>query len=427
VQRLRALAPVDPFDPALWRSPLRGPWLASFLSVLLLVLFLIDLLTGYLSNAAYQPSLAGNSITGGGLDADLYFFDWPTHPAWLYAFTQGAHITAGVAAVPILAAKLWVVMPKLYKWPPARTPVEALDRLTLALLVGSSILLLVTGVFNIAYWYPWHFSFVTVHYYCAFVFVGSIFVHVAAKLPTMTRAFRERGVLRPLREGLAETLPELPQAGTTAPTHPAVPSLTRRGLLGMVGASSLSLVLLLVGESVGGVLRKVALLAPRGRQPGTGPNGFQVNKTAVYRGITPLATGAAYRLSLHAGDRTVALSRAQLLAMTQYTYDLPISCVEGWSTTQRWTGVRLADLAGLAGAVSPHEALVESIQQRGAFASARLNHGQLADHRSLLALKVNGVDLSPDHGFPARVIVPAAPGVHLTKWVRAITFAGTAA
>jgi len=27
-----------------------------------------------------------------------------------------------------------------------------------------------------------------------------------------------------------------------------------------------------------------------------------------------------------------------------------------------------------------------------------------------------------DHGFPARIIIPALPGVHCTKWVRAIEF-----
>ncbi|MFC7469871.1 molybdopterin-dependent oxidoreductase [Actinomadura keratinilytica] len=40
----------------------------------------------------------------------------------------------------------------------------------------------------------------------------------------------------------------------------------------------------------------------------------------------------------------------------------------------------------------------------------------------MLALTVNGADLSPDHGFPARVIVPAAPGVMNTKWVARMTF-----
>jgi DMSO/TMAO reductase YedYZ molybdopterin-dependent catalytic subunit len=44
------------------------------------------------------------------------------------------------------------------------------------------------------------------------------------------------------------------------------------------------------------------------------------------------------------------------------------------------------------------------------------------DPDALLALCVNGVDLSPDHGYPARVIVPALPGVHCTKWVRSIEF-----
>jgi DMSO/TMAO reductase YedYZ molybdopterin-dependent catalytic subunit len=40
----------------------------------------------------------------------------------------------------------------------------------------------------------------------------------------------------------------------------------------------------------------------------------------------------------------------------------------------------------------------------------------------MLALKVNGEDLSMDHGFPARIIVPALPGVHNTKWVGEMTF-----
>ena len=41
---------------------------------------------------------------------------------------------------------------------------------------------------------------------------------------------------------------------------------------------------------------------------------------------------------------------------------------------------------------------------------------------ALLALRVNDADLSPDHGFPARIIVPALPGVHNTKWVGSIDF-----
>ncbi|MFC7590809.1 molybdopterin-dependent oxidoreductase [Nonomuraea antimicrobica] len=109
--------------------------------------------------------------------------------------------------------------------------------------------------------------------------------------------------------------------------------------------------------------------------------------------------------------------------MPLYTYALPIACVEGWSTVQTWTGVRLADLARLAG-VQPGSTGVtaRSLQRVGYFGTASLSAAQVADPRSLLALRVNGADLSLDHGYPARVIVPNAPGVHNTKWVRELDF-----
>ena len=56
-------------------------------------------------------------------------------------------------------------------------------------------------------------------------------------------------------------------------------------------------------------------------------------------------------------------------------------------------------------------------RRRACCAAPRSPARQIAADDSLLALKVNGEDLSPDHGYPARVIVPALPGVHNTKWV----------
>ena len=71
----------------------------------------------------------------------------------------------------------------------------------------------------------------------------------------------------------------------------------------------------------------------------------------------------------------------------------------------------------------PTTVAVESLQPRGAFRQTTLGHGQVHDDRALLALRVNGVDLTLDHGYPARVIVPALPGVHCTKWVGELHFA----
>jgi DMSO/TMAO reductase YedYZ molybdopterin-dependent catalytic subunit len=51
-----------------------------------------------------------------------------------------------------------------------------------------------------------------------------------------------------------------------------------------------------------------------------------------------------------------------------------------------------------------------------------LSGSQVAAPDSLLALRVNGADLSLDHGYPARIIVPSAPGTHNLKWMSQIHF-----
>jgi DMSO/TMAO reductase YedYZ molybdopterin-dependent catalytic subunit len=108
-----------------------------------------------------------------------------------------------------------------------------------------------------------------------------------------------------------------------------------------------------------------------------------------------------------------------LLAMKLTTVVLPIACTEGWSTVQRWTGVRLADLAALAGVKQVHSAGLESLQSGDLIT---LSGAQITASKSLLALKVNGADLSLDHGYPARVVVPASPGTYNRKWMSRITF-----
>jgi len=417
--------PFPPFRPDFWRSPLRGPWLTTVLGTLLLGGVTVVALTGFLSHAAYEPGIGANGIVDPARDLP-FGIGWPASPAWLYGLTQGLHVNVGLVAVPLLLAKLWSVIPRLFAWPPVASPAQAIERASIALLVSSAVFEFATGIINAQNYYPFGFSFVVAHYYGAVVFVASLAAHIVVKLPVMLRAYRERGVLMPLREDLAATRPEPPDPDGLVARDPAPPTITRRGLLGFVGAGSAVLLLANVGETIGGPLRRLALLAPRGGDPGPGPNGFQVNKTAVGAGVKPAMTGDGYRLVLRSGDRELRLSRAELLAMEQRTEELPIACVEGWTTTQRWTGVPLASLAELAGAAAASELLVESLQARGSFRQATLTPVQFDNERSLLALKVNGADLSMDHGYPARVIVPALPGVHNTKWVGAMTFKGAA-
>ncbi len=414
--------PPGPFRREFWRSPLRGPWLTSFLGTLLGPLIVIIAATGLISHDAYYPELGNNATISPAHDIGVLIHLPTAAPPWSYAFTQGLHITIGLITIPVLLAKLWSVIPRLFAWPAIRSVAQALERGSLLLLVGGALFEFATGVLNIQNYYPWHFGFVRAHYYGAWVFFAAFTLHVAVKLPVVARAYRERGWLRPLRDDLMRTRPEPPEPDGLAPVAPAAATLSRRGLLGLVGGASLTLLFVNVGETVGGPLRRFALLAPRGRVWGHGPNDFQVNRTAAAVGITPALTGTAWRLIVSGGTRSMSLSREQLLAMAQHTHELTIACVEGWSTTQHWTGVRLADLAALVGAPSSAILHVQSIQPSGPFRHATLSAEQLRDPRALLALRVNGADLSPDHGYPARVILPAQPGVHCTKWVGSMTF-----
>ena len=412
---------VGPFKRDFWRSPLPGEWLTSFLGSALLPLLIITGITGFLSHAAYDPDLGSNGITG-GFDDGFYFLDWPTSPVWLYSVTQGLHVLTGLAAIPILIAKLWSVIPKLYERPPARSLAQGLERLSIATLVSSSVFLFVTGTLNITYWLPFPFAFTPAHYYAAIVFVGALTLHVALKLPKVSSAFRREGAFRPLGEGIEMMRVADAERDPLVPTNPAAATISRRGLIAAVGVGSAGIAALNIGTNLLPALRETSLLSARGQSYGDGPNDFQINKTAEAAGVSEGMTGASWQLELGGGANTVMLTRAELLEMEQRTERLPIACVEGWTSYQDWTGVQLRELARIAGFEADTEVLVESLQEFGAFKQATLNPGQVGDERSLLALRVNGAELSIDHGFPARIIVPALPGVHNTKWVRRMTF-----
>jgi DMSO/TMAO reductase YedYZ molybdopterin-dependent catalytic subunit len=419
--------PPGPFRRSFWRSPIRGPWLTSVFGLVLLASIPVLIVTGLLSYAAYNPDLSPvNDLTPGKGVLGFYLFSWPTHPIWLYRFTQGVHVTLGLVLVPVLLFKLWSVLPKLFEWPPLRSPAHALERLSLFLLVGGAVFEFATGILNIQTYYKFPGSFYPLHFYGAWVFIAGFVIHVPLKLPTMIRALRSRGFWAEMRTNLADTRPEPPEAGELVSTAPAEPTISRRGALAFAGAGSALIALLSAGQSVGGPLRWSALLAPHGQDVAS-PDDFQVNQTAASARISAAQTGSAWRLTLggdsRAGRAPVVLRRADLLRLPQHTSSLPIACVEGWSTDdQLWAGVRLSDLARLAGVTRPANALVQSLERGGAFSQVVLSAGQIMDPYSLLALRVNGADLTPDHGYPARVILPASPGVHNTKWVASLTF-----
>ena len=150
--------------------------------------------TGLLSYAAYDPRLPGNDETPGAGLLRFYLFSWPTGPAWLYRVNQGVHVTLGVALVPVVLAKLWSVLPRLFSWPPVRSPAQLLERISLIMVVGGVLFEFATGIMDIQNFYVFPFSFYTAHLYGAWVFIAGLVIHVILKFPRMLAGLRSRSL-----------------------------------------------------------------------------------------------------------------------------------------------------------------------------------------------------------------------------------------
>jgi DMSO/TMAO reductase YedYZ molybdopterin-dependent catalytic subunit len=102
---------------------------------------------------------------------------------------------------------------------------------------------------------------------------------------------------------------------------------------------------------------------------------------------------------------------------------LPISCVEGWSFSAPWRGVRVRDLLEMAGAGPGATVHVESLENNGPYRISFLDDAQAHDTDTLLATHLDGQPLALDHGFPLRLIGPGRAGVLQTKWVTRLVVA----
>lgn len=387
--------PDAPLQQGVYRSALRDERLAAILGAALGILFSVCFVTGLYSHIQQNP---------------VGWLPIPPRPAGLYRITQGLHVAAGIASVPVLVAKLWLVWPRFVSFPVARSVTGLVERIGLLPLVAGGIFMTFSGVANIAQWYPWRFSFTASHYWMSWVTMGAIVAHGGAKW-----AVARRSLARPSRRpALAEADPEL---GTSA-EEPAGVGLSRRGLLATVAGASGLLTLTTIGQTVS-PLRRLGLLAPR--DPATGPQGRPVNRGAANAGVVELAQSPGYRLEVSGRvARPLTLTLDQLRALPTHGTVLPIACVEGWSFSAPWSGVRIRDLLEMAGAEADRTILIESLEPRGAYRTSTLNAGQAADRDTMLALNLDGETLALDHGFPCRLIAPNRPGVLQTKWVNRV-------
>ncbi|MGN7191119.1 molybdopterin-dependent oxidoreductase [Curtobacterium sp. MCBA15_004] len=452
-------------------SPNRNARSAVVWGRLLGVAFLVCFVTGVYSHLLQDP---------------LPGMRFPTRPVQLYQFTQGLHITAGIAIIPLLLAKLNAVMPALAQVPPVRGVLHLLERLSIAVLVASALVQVATGLVNTYQWYPWPFPFRQVHNALAYVIIGSIVLHVGVQLRIIARYWRARDsydaegrfvvdpsvgsellpptgleahptagasaaavpAAGPYPRGLTGRVlrwvdgPAAPASGAQEAAPDAAPTgdgpsadatdagrasrpsteattgrrelVARRGFVAGVTAATVGVVALTAGQS-NRLLEPLNVFGARQRH--VGPNALPVNRTARAAGVLATATAADWTLTVVGPDVTRSFSRAELVALGTDTAELPISCVEGWSQTASWRGVRMRDLLAAVQADPASSLRITSLERSGGYRVTEMGPEYAADPTTLVALEVNGATLDLDHGFPARVIAPGRPGVLQTKWI----------
>jgi hypothetical protein len=419
-------------------SPSRHPRMAVVLGRLLGSAFVICFFTGLYSHFIQNPAP---------------WMVFPTVIPNLYAITQGLHIAAGIACFPLILGKLYTIYPRLFVYPPITSFANLLERASIALFVAASLVEIVIGMINTADWYPFPFPFRQTHFALAFVIIGSLAIHIGIKLPiinqywTKKRSYDASGeLIPPLDEDAAPALAAAvatvatvepnseqtdgqptaePARGLTgkifawiddAPNARRGPAArtSRRGFLITVFASLAGVVAFWSGQSFK-PLDALNLIAPR--KMGDGPNSLPINRTAKDAQITADLVGSDWRLVVKRGDTTRSYSYAELLAMPQRTVELPIACVNGWSQTATWKGVRLNELMDAVGRKPGEAIMLTSLEVKGSYRITTMGAEFVENDLTLVALHLNDEVLDVEHGYPARMIAPARPGVLQTKWL----------
>jgi DMSO/TMAO reductase YedYZ molybdopterin-dependent catalytic subunit len=106
-----------------------------------------------------------------------------------------------------------------------------------------------------------------------------------------------------------------------------------------------------------------------------------------------------------------------------YVKVVTLDCVEGWSATILWEGVRVSDLIRDAGP-DPRANTVIFHATDGYTTSFPLSY--ITDNNILLAYKMNNLTLDPTHGYPFRLVAEDKWGYKWIKWVNEIELSDNA-
>jgi DMSO/TMAO reductase YedYZ molybdopterin-dependent catalytic subunit len=113
-------------------------------------------------------------------------------------------------------------------------------------------------------------------------------------------------------------------------------------------------------------------------------------------------------------------SYPQLRALPATRIQTDIHCVTRWSMVDTaWEGVRFRDIAAI---VRPQPAARFVLAHCEHSFTANVPLEKLMDEDVLLAYRYNDADLTPEHGYPLRLVVPKLYFWKSAKWLRGLEF-----
>jgi DMSO/TMAO reductase YedYZ molybdopterin-dependent catalytic subunit len=165
----------------------------------------------------------------------------------------------------------------------------------------------------------------------------------------------------------------------------------------------------------------------RGRRPQAAPERIPPGQyetrdfPVLSAGPTPRTPLARWDLAVRAPDgRSIRWTWDELLALPHETPTVDIHCVTKWSKLDtKWEGVSVDTLL---------DAAMAAGLRRGAYVLAFCDGGYTANLRltdvtggkAWIAFTYNGAPLPPEHGGPARLLVPHLYFWKSAKWVRGL-------
>ena len=104
----------------------------------------------------------------------------------------------------------------------------------------------------------------------------------------------------------------------------------------------------------------------------------------------------------------------EILKLPETSKVVDLNCVEDWSFTAKWTGVKIADLFNKTGTLE-NSTTVIFYSADGYSTSLDLDY--LLKNNIILAYRLNDVTLPLDRGFPLQLVAESKYGYKWAKWI----------